>query len=837
MFKIIKKEINWGNRVLVLETGKIARQATAAVTAKMGNTVVLCTVVGEKKAKENMDFFPLTVNYQEKFYSAGKIPGGFNKRESRPLDRETLTSRLIDRPIRPLFPEGYHNEVQVVCTVLSFDPDCQPDIVALIGASAALSISGIPFQGPMCAARVGYKDGEYTLNPSTAELADGGNLDLVVAGTSSAVLMVESEAKELSEEIMLGAVMFGHNHFKPIIKMINEMVEEVGNPRWEVTLADHSDLIKKVKKLCEKKIVAAYDEREKQKRVTKLEAIKSELEKHFTAIEDPEEKAACAKWNSAFKALQKDIVRGKMLSERTRIDGRAEADIRNIAAEVDVLPSVHGSALFTRGETQALVIATLGTGEDEQIIDDIEGDRKDRFLLHYNFPPYSVGEVGRMMGPGRREIGHGKLAYRAIHPLLPTKEEFPYMIRIVSEITESNGSSSMATVCGTSLALMAAGVPLRSPIAGIAMGLIKENKDYVILSDIMGDEDYLGDMDFKVAGTEKGITALQMDIKINGITEEIMEKALAQAQKGRIHILSKMEQGLTASRATVAPTAPQIFSLKIPKDKIGEVIGPGGKVIKDIIERTKVKIDISDDGTVNIASTSQEGMQAAIDIVNEIVIGPEIGKTYQGKVIKMLDFGVVVAFMGKSEGLVHVSEMANYRVASPHAFVKEGEMVNIKVLDMDRSGKVKLSMKGLNPELEAASQDNNSSSGESEGGGGDSQPSDSRRFKRSGDGGGRRRDDRSDRPRRDDRRDDRPSRDRSEDRPRRDDRDERPAREPRRDDRNDDRPSRDRSEDRPRRDDRDERPAREPRRDDRNDDRFEDRGSNTGGPAKKRRFF
>lgn len=718
MFKIVKKQIQYGNHILELETGKIARQATASVVAKMAGTVVLCTVVADKKAKEDIDFFPLTVNYIEKFYASGRIPGGFNKRESRPTERETLISRLIDRPIRPLFPQGFFNEVQVVCTVISYDPECQPDVVAFAGVSAALAISGIPFEGPVAAARVGFKEGEYVLNPSAAAVAEGGLLDLMVAGTSTAVLMVESEAKELSEEVMLGAVKFGQASYKGIIKAISEMAKEVGNAAWEVKLRDHSELRKKIKKIAEKNIAIAYDEQEKQKRVEKLQLIKLEIEEKLVK-DEPDFVLNKREIDSVFKDLQKDVVRGKIIKHRKRIDGRGEADVRQILSEIDLLPCAHGSALFTRGETQALVVVTLGTGEDEQMVDNIEGNSKERFLLHYNFPPYSVGEVGRMGAPGRREIGHGKLAFRAINPLLPTKEEFPYTMRVVSEITESNGSSSMATVCGTSLALMASGVPLKSPIAGIAMGLIKEGKDFVVLSDILGDEDYLGDMDFKVAGTDKGITALQMDIKITGITEEIMEQALDQAKTGRLHILGRMSDSISQARATVANTAPQITTINIPKDKIGEVIGPGGKMIKSIIERTQVKMDISDTGAVNIASTSLEKMQMAIDIVNEIVCGAEIGKTYTGKVIKMLDFGVVVAFMNNMEGLVHISEMASFRIPSPQSFVEDGAQVTIKVLDKDRTGKLKLSMKGLNVELEAAAKIKGESSNE-EGDQGDS---------------------------------------------------------------------------------------------------------------------
>lgn len=692
MFKIEEKIIPYGDKELRLETGKVARQATGSVVASMGKTVVLCTVVAAKKPKEDVDFFPLTVNYIEKFYATGKIPGGFHKRETRPSDRETLTSRLIDRPIRPLFIDGFFNEVQVICTTLSYDPECQPDIVAMAGVSAALAISGIPFNGPIAAARVGYKDGEFILNPSAAQIADGSLLDLVVAGTEKAVLMVESEVKELSEEIMLEAVMFGFNKFQPIIKAIKEFAKAAGKPKWEVELQDHSELKQKVKAIALAKIETAYAETDKQVRRELLDAVKLELKKQLVEIEGLKEL-----WvNYCFKGLESEVVRGAIIGKKKRIDGRTTTDIRRIETETNLLPNVHGSALFTRGETQALVAITLGTGSDEQIIDDIEGDRKEHVLLHYNFPPYSVGEVGMMRAPGRREIGHGKLASRAIAALIPAKEEFPYTIRIVSEIMESNGSSSMATVCGTSLALMAAGVPMKSPIAGIAMGLIMEGKKYEVLSDIMGDEDHLGDMDFKVAGTSDGITALQMDIKISGITEEIMKKALEQAKDGRIHILGEMAKTITVSKTELADNAPQIKKLMVPKERIGELIGPGGKIIKDIIEKTKVKIDIADDGTVLVAATSAESMQAGLDMINDIIAVPDIGETYKGRVTRIADFGAFVSIMKNSEGLVHVSEMADYRVRSPRDLVKEGDEVNVKVIEIDRTGKVRLTMKGLN---------------------------------------------------------------------------------------------------------------------------------------------
>lgn len=702
MFDIVTKNVKWGNSELKLETGKIARQATGAVEVKMGGTVVLCTVVANKEAKSDIDFFPLTVHHQERAYAAGKILGGFNKRESRPSEREVLISRLIDRPIRPLFKKGFFNEVQVICTTLSYDPNYQPDILALVGTSAALAISGIPFDGPIGAARVGYKDGEYLLNPSIAEIADGSLLDLVVAGTEKAVLMVESEAKELSEEVMLGAVLFGQEQFRPIIAAIKEFAKEAGKPKWEVPLQDHAELMKKVEKLALRKVQTAYQEIDKQKRHELLNEIKSELKQQL--VETGEHSELWVK--HCLKGIEADVVRGDILEKGKRIDGRTTKDIRRIVTETNILPNIHGSALFTRGETQALVTLTLGVGEG-QIVDDLEGDRKEDFMLHYNFPSYSVGEVGAMRAPGRREIGHGKLAYRALKALIPSKEQFPYTIRVVSEITESNGSSSMATVCGASLALMSAGVPMKSPVAGIAMGLIMEGKKYEVLSDIMGDEDHLGDMDFKVAGTEGGITALQMDIKIGGITEEIMHKALEQAKAGRMHILGEMGKTIEQSADELAANAPQIRKLMVPKDRIGEIIGPGGKIIKDIIEKTKVKIDISDDGTVLVAATSAESMQAGLGMINDIIAVPEIDTLYRGKITRIADFGIFVAVLKNCEGLVHVSEMADYRVRSPRDLVKEGEEVNVKVIGIDdRTGKVRLTMKGLNDEIAAKKPEN-----------------------------------------------------------------------------------------------------------------------------------
>ncbi len=687
MFKIAKRQVQWGNNTLTLETGKIARQADGAVLATYGQTMVLCTVVGQKKVNPDMDFFPLTVNYQEKTFAAGKIPGGFFKREGRPSEKEVLTSRLIDRPIRPLFPDGFFNEVQVVCTLLSYDLENDPDVVALVGASAALTLSGIPFMGPIAGGRVGYIDGQYALNPTKSELKNS-KLDLVVAGTQSSVLMVESEAQELSEEVMLGAVMAGHKGFQPVIDAIISLAEEAAKDPWELAANPQEDEIKaQLKATGEAKLREAFKIKGKQERSNRLDEIKKEI---CTPL--VEAGASAVQANRLFKALESEVVRHDMVTTKKRIDGRGEADIRPIVAEVGVLPKVHGAALFTRGETQALVVATLGTSMDEQIIDALEGEYKESFMLHYNFPPYSVGEVGRLGSPGRREIGHGKLAWRAIHPLMPVKDNFPYTIRVVSEITESNGSSSMATVCGTSLALMDAGVPLSRPVAGIAMGLIKEKEKFVVLSDIMGDEDHLGDMDFKVAGTESGITALQMDIKINGITEEIMRVALTQAQAGRKHILGEMAKALTTSRGTVNDNAPRITTISIPKDKIREVIGTGGKVIREIVEKTGAKVDIEDDGTVRVAAVNSEQGKAALDWINSIVAEAEIGKIYAGKVVRIVDFGAFVNFLGSKDGLVHISEMADHRVNKVTDVVNEGDMVKVKVIDIER-GKVRLSMR------------------------------------------------------------------------------------------------------------------------------------------------
>ena len=661
MFKVHRKELNWGGRKLVMETGRMARQADGAVLVSYGETTVLCTVVGEKKPKLGLDFFPLTVNYQEKTFAAGKIPGGFFKREGRPTEKEVLTSRLIDRPIRPLFVEGYKNETQIVCTVLSHDLENDPDIPAMIGVSAALALSGIPFMGPIGGARVGYIDGEYALNPLRDDLPKS-KLDLIVAGTADAVLMVESEAKELSEEVMLGAVMFGHRSFKPVIDAILELAE-----------AD---------------LRTAYLEREKQARYGKIGAVKTAA---VSKLSEAGHDASLV--GGLFKDLESKIVRNAILDTGIRIDGRDTKTVRPILAEVGVLPRTHGAALFTRGETQALVVTTLGTGDDEQRIDALEGEYREHFMLHYNFPPYSVGEVKRMGGPSRRDIGHGKLAWRAIRPLLPEKTVFPYTIRVVSEVTESNGSSSMATVCGSSLSLMDAGVPLPRPIAGIAMGLILEGNRYAILSDILGDEDHLGDMDFKVAGTEAGVTALQMDIKIAGITENIMRDALTQARDGRIHILGEMAKAMVGARGALKEHAPRIVTMSIPKDKIREVIGSGGKVIREIVEVTGAKVNIEDDGTVTIASSSGEAIDKATNWIKGIVAEPEVGAIYKGKVVKTVDFGAFVNFIGNRDGLCHISELAPRRVKQTSDVVKEGDMVYVKVLGIDERGKVRLSMK------------------------------------------------------------------------------------------------------------------------------------------------
>ena len=693
MFTVHRKEIDWAGRKLVLETGKIARQADAAVVATYGDTTVLATVVGARKPKDGIDFFPLTVHYQEKAFAAGKIPGGYFKREGRPSEHETLVSRLIDRPLRPLFVENFYNEVQVICTVLSHDMENEPDVVSLVAASAALTLSGLPFLGPVGAARVAYINGQYVLNPTLSQRKEAANqLDLMVAGTAEGVLMVESEAQELSEATMLGAVTFGHAQFQPVIQAIIGLAEQAAKEAWPMPVLpyDAKGIKQQIKDLVGADLRVAYAEPQKQVRYEKIGALREKAVKALTSETLTKEAVA-----SCFEAVESDIVRFNILDTQKRIDGRDGKTIRPIVAETSILPRAHGSALFTRGETQALAVATLGTGQDEQTIDALEGERSERFMLHYNFPPYSVGETGRMGSPGRREIGHGKLAWRAIHPLLPKKEDFPYTIRVVSEITESNGSSSMATVCGTSLALMDAGVPMPRPCAGIAMGLIKEGDRFAVLSDIMGDEDHLGDMDFKVAGTAAGITALQMDLKIASITPQIMEIALKQAQEGRIHILGEMNKAMSTARDGVNANAPRITMFQIPKDKIREVIGTGGKVIREIVEQTGAKVDIEDDGTIKVAAVDQKAADAAIAWIKGIVSEPEVGVIYTGKVVKIMDFGAFVNFLGSRDGLVHISELAPRRVEKTADVVTVGQEVKVKVLGTDDRGKVKLSMKAV----------------------------------------------------------------------------------------------------------------------------------------------
>ncbi|MCK1409106.1 polyribonucleotide nucleotidyltransferase [Bradyrhizobium sp. 76] len=696
MFNKHSVEIDWGGRPLKLETGKIARQADGAVVATYGETVVLATVVAAKSPREGVDFLPLTVDYQEKTYAAGRIPGGYFKREGRPTEKETLVSRLIDRPIRPLFVDGWRNETQVIITVLSHDMENDPDIVALVASSAALTLSGAPFKGPIGAARVGFANDEFILNPTLDEMVDT-QLDLVVAGTADAVLMVESEAKELNEEIMLGAVMFGHRHFQPVINAIIELAEKAAKEPREVTTIDNSALEKEMLGMVEQELRAAYAIPVKQDRYAAVGKVKEKVIAHYFP-EGQEPKYDKLRIGGVFKELEAKIVRWNILDTGKRIDGRDSKTVRNIVAEVGVLPRAHGSALFTRGETQALVVTTLGTGEDEQYIDALSGTYKETFLLHYNFPPYSVGETGRLGGTKRREIGHGKLAWRAIHPVLPPHHEFPYTTRVVSEITESNGSSSMASVCGASLALMDAGVPLKRPTAGIAMGLILEDKRFAVLSDILGDEDHLGDMDFKVAGTEQGITSLQMDIKIEGITEEIMKVALGQAKDGRIYILGEMSKALTNARAELGEYAPRIETFKIATDKIREVIGTGGKVIREIVEKTGAKVNIEDDGTVKVASNDGEAMKAAIKWIKSIASDPEVGQIYDGTVVKVMEFGAFVNFFGSKDGLVHISQLASARVQKTSDVVKEGDKVKVKLLGFDDRGKTRLSMKVVDQE-------------------------------------------------------------------------------------------------------------------------------------------
>jgi polyribonucleotide nucleotidyltransferase len=693
MFDIKRKSIDWAGRKLTLETGRIARQADAAVLATYGETVVLATVVADKAPKPGLDFFPLTVNYQEKTYAAGKIPGGFFKREGRPSEKETLVSRLIDRPIRPLFVKGFKNETQVVVTVLQHDLENDPDIVAMVAASAALTLSGLPFMGPIAAARVGFIDGEYVLNPQLEQLGEGNRMDLVVAGTQDAVMMVESEIQELTEEQVLGGVMFAHRGIQPVIDAIIELAEHAAKDPWDFVPEDISGLIAKVTDLVGEDLKAAYKLTAKQERHAALSAAKAKAAAVLVKTDANPEGYEAAKFGSAFKECEASVLRRDVLLTGKRIDGRDVDRVRPIVAEVGILPRAHGSALFTRGETQALVVATLGTGDDEQFIDALEGTYKESFLLHYNFPPYSVGETGRMNAPGRREIGHGKLAWRAVRPMLPSKTDFPYTLRVVSEITESNGSSSMASVCGASLSLMDAGVPMKKPVSGIAMGLILEPDGYVVLSDILGDEDHLGDMDFKVAGTADGITSLQMDIKIAGITEEIMKKALAQAQAGRIHILGEMAKAISGAREEIGEYAPKIETITIPTDKIREVIGTGGKVIREIVATTGAKVDINDEGIVKVSASDGAKIKAAVDWIKSITSEPEVGAIYDGKVVKVVDFGAFVNFFGAKDGLVHVSQISNERVARPSDVLKEGQIVKVKLLGFDDRGKTKLSMK------------------------------------------------------------------------------------------------------------------------------------------------
>jgi polyribonucleotide nucleotidyltransferase len=694
MFDIQRVEIDWAGRKLTLETGKFARQADGAVLATYGETTVLATVVAAREAKAGIDFFPLTVNYQEKAFAAGKIPGGYFKREGRPSENETLVSRLIDRPIRPLFVEGFRCETQVIATVLSHDLENDPDVVAMVAASAALTISGVPFMGPIGGARVGLINGAFVLNPQIDELPES-KLDLIVAGTADAVLMVESEARELSEDDMLGAVMFGHKGFQPVIEAIIRLAERAAKEPRNLDIADHSGLYSRVTDIAEADLRAAYVVAGKAERHDRVGEVKAKLAAAL-AVETPDAPAPEPQLvGEMFKKLEKSIVRGDILERGIRIDGRDVRTVRPIAAEVGLLPRTHGSALFTRGETQALAVATLGTGDDEQFVDALEGTYKETFMLHYNFPPYSVGETGRLGSPGRREIGHGKLAWRAVHPVLPAHHDFPYTLRVVSEVTESNGSSSMATVCGTSLALMDAGVPILRPVAGIAMGLIKEGDRFAVLSDILGDEDHLGDMDFKVAGTAEGVTSLQMDIKIQGITEEIMRQALAQAKDGRMHILGEMAKALPQARSQLGEHAPRIEVIHIPTDKIREVIGSGGKVIREIVEKTGAKVDIADDGTVKVASADGKAIKAALNWIKSIAAEPEVGQIYQGTVVKTVDFGAFVNFFGARDGLVHISQLGSGRVAKTTDVVKEGDKVWVKLLGFDERGKVRLSMRAV----------------------------------------------------------------------------------------------------------------------------------------------
>ena len=683
----ITREVKWGDQKLIIETGKVAKQATASTIVRYGDTVVMANVTAAKEPKTDQDFFPLTVSYQEKYYAAGKIPGGFFKREARPTEFETLTSRLIDRPIRPLFPEGFKNETQVVLTVLSHDGETNADVVAMIAASSALTLSGIPFMGPIGGCRVGYDGKNYVLNPKMNAQTE---LDLVVAGTASAVLMVESEANQLSEEVMLGAVKFGHESMQEVIKVIINLAEECAKDPWEFEYVENTDLLDSLKEEYSEDIKKSYSIVDKMERHNSLNEIKSKIEEAY--VDNSE--VSVNEVMGYLKKIEKKIVRAQILEDKKRIDGRSLDEVRNISSEVSWLPRTHGSALFTRGETQAIVVATLGFGEDEQRIEALQGSYKENFMLHYNFPPYSVGEVGRMGATGRREIGHGKLAWRALRAVLPNKDDFDYTIRLVSDITESNGSSSMATVCGSSLALMDAGVPIKNSVSGIAMGLIKEGDDFAVLSDILGDEDHLGDMDFKVAGTKDGVTSLQMDIKITGITHEIMEQALNQAKSGRDHILNEMNKAIDSPRKELGPYTPRSEMIKVKRDNIGEIIGKGGATIKEIIEKSGAKIDISDSGNVKIAGTNQESIQSAIDLINSIIEEPEVGQVYEGTVVKIMEFGAFVNFFGKKDGLVHISQLSAERVDKVTDVVNEGDIVKVKVIGFDK-GKVKLSIKDV----------------------------------------------------------------------------------------------------------------------------------------------
>ena len=697
MFDKKSVSLEWAGRTLTIETGQVARQADGAVMVTYGDTSVLATAVYAKEAKPGQDFFPLTVNYQEKYYASGRIPGGYFKREGRPTEKETLTSRLIDRPIRPLFVKGFKHEVQVVLTAVSYDLENDPDILGMIGASAALVLSGAPFMGPIGAARVGYKDGEYIINPSVVELEES-DLDLVVAGTADAVMMVESEAKELSEEVMLGAVVAGHDAMQPVIDAIIELAEQAAKEPFDFAPVDNSDAVSAIQKLVGADLSAAYKITEKLQRQAAVGEARDKAKEALVGTEEEPGEMTGETFKAAFKEAEAAVVRGDIIKTGKRIDGRDLDQVRPILAEAGFLPRTHGSSLFTRGETQAICVATLGTSDDEQFIDSLDGTRKERFLLHYNFPPYSVGETGRMGGAGRREIGHGKLAWRALQAVLPDHAEFPYTIRLVSEITESNGSSSMATVCGCSLAMMDAGVPVKRPVSGIAMGLILEGEDFAVLSDILGDEDHLGDMDFKVAGTEAGVTSLQMDIKVAGITKDIMEKALAQASGGRLHILGEMAKALDTSRDSLSDNAPQMEIIKVPTDKIRDVIGSGGKVIRGIVEESGAKVNIDDDGTVQVSALDKESINKALKMIKEIVAEPEVGEIYEGKVVGLKDFGIFVNFFGPKDGLVHVSQMAKERVNHPKDMVKEGDTVWVKLMGFDDRGKVRLSMKVVDQE-------------------------------------------------------------------------------------------------------------------------------------------